>query len=281
MIVVGVDGSLPARAAVAWAANDAFRTHQPMTLVYAVDRQPYQIARFPDPDRPDQLRRAGQKALDEAVALVHERQPEVEVKARLAEGTPAVVLREQARTAAEVVVGSRGLGSVGGALLGSVSDQVAGHAEAPVVVVQETRRPTYGQVVVGVDDSAECRPALAYAFEQAALRGGTLRVVHACRPPVQALGAGFPLDLEEDRAAREEMVQALLKPFVQKHPDVTVIRDFPRKEAVEALVAVSEETDLLVVGSHGRGAMSSALLGSVSRGVLHRARCTVAVVRAG
>ncbi|MEV0353087.1 universal stress protein, partial [Nonomuraea sp. NPDC050680] len=38
--------------------------------------------------------------------------------------------------------------------------------------------------------------------------------------------------------------------------------------------------DLLVVGSHGRSAIGSIVLGSVSRGVLHHARCTVTVVRA-
>ncbi|MFB4284156.1 universal stress protein [Nonomuraea sp. MTCD27] len=276
MIVVGVDGSVPARAAVAWAANDAFRMHQPLRLVHAVDRQPHQISKFPDPDRPDQLRRTGQKALNEAVALVHERQPSVEVTTRLEEGSPASILREQAKAAAEMVVGSRGLGGFTGALLGSISDQVAGHTEGPVVVVQGAQRPTYGQVVVGVDDTPEGRPALAYAFEQATLRGSTLRAVHAWRLPVQAFGTVSP---HED-PAREEMVKELLKPFARQYPDVTVVVDIRYAGAVEALTAASAEADLLVVGSHGRGAVSSALLGSVSKGVLHHAPCTVAVVRA-
>ncbi|NJP88719.1 universal stress protein [Nonomuraea sp. FMUSA5-5] len=280
MIVVGVDGSLPARAAVAWAANDAYRMHQPLRLVCAVDRQPYQIAKFPDPDRPDQLRRTAQKALNEAVALVHERQPSVEVTTRLEEGTPAVILREQGKAAVEVVVGSRGLGGITGPLLGSVSDQVAGHAEAPVVVVHGARRPTFGQVVVGVDGSPECRPALAYAFEQAALRGCGLRAVHAWRRPVPAFGAELPHEVEQDRAAREKQLRELVEPFTRLHPDVAVTEDVRYADAVEALSRASEEADLLVVGSHGRGAVSSALLGSVSRGVLHHARCTVAVVRA-
>ncbi|MGR6917913.1 universal stress protein [[Actinomadura] parvosata] len=281
MIVVGVDGSLPARAAVAWAANDAYRMHQPLRLVCAVDRQPYQIARFPDPDRPDELRRTAQKALNEAVALVRERQPSVEVTTRLEEGTPAMILREQGKAAVEVVVGSRGLGRIAGPLLGSVSDQVAGHAEAPVVVVHGARRPTSGLVVVGVDGSPECRPALAYAFEQAALRGGRLRAVHAWRRPVQAFGAELPHEVEQDRAAREQRLRELVEPFTRLHPDVAVTEDVRYADAVEALSRASEEADLLVVGSHGRGAVSSALLGSVSRGVLHHARCTVVVVRAG
>ncbi|GAA2208050.1 universal stress protein [Nonomuraea monospora] len=279
MIVVGVDGSVPARAAVAWAANDAVRMHQPLRLVYAVDRQPYQVAKFPDADRPDRLRRTGQKALNEAVALVHERQPSVEVTTLLEEGPPVRVLREQGKVAVEVVVGSRGLGGIASALLGSVSDHVAGQAEVPVVVVQGRQRPTYGQIVVGVDDTAECRSALAYAFEQAALRGSRLRAVHAWRRPVQAFGTELPHEMEEDRTAREQMLRARLEPFTRQYPGVSVIADVRYADAVEALAQASQEADLLVVGSHGRGSVSSALLGSVSRGVLHHAHCAVAVAR--
>ncbi|PRX60426.1 universal stress protein family protein [Nonomuraea fuscirosea] len=46
------------------------------------------------------------------------------------------------------------------------------------------------------------------------------------------------------------------------------------------LTEASRRADLVVVGSHGRGPLGSALLGSVSRGTLHHAACPVAVVRA-
>nr|BFE79293.1 hypothetical protein GCM10020093_018940 [Planobispora longispora] len=50
---------------------------------------------------------------------------------------------------------------------------------------------------------------------------------------------------------------------------------------VPVLSDASRQADLVVVGSHGRGGFSSAVLGSVSHGVLHRAHCPVAVVRPG
>ncbi|GAA3419069.1 hypothetical protein GCM10018952_57080 [Streptosporangium vulgare] len=49
VIVVGTDGSAAGTAAVEWAADDAARADRPLRIVYAVDRWPYQISRFPNP----------------------------------------------------------------------------------------------------------------------------------------------------------------------------------------------------------------------------------------
>ncbi|MEV1247728.1 universal stress protein [Nonomuraea sp. NPDC049750] len=84
MIVVGVDGSMTARAAVEWAVNDALRMGESLRIVHAVDRSPYQIGRFPNAAVPDALLREGHRILREALALAHERQPEVEGGACLA-----------------------------------------------------------------------------------------------------------------------------------------------------------------------------------------------------
>ncbi|GGO78403.1 universal stress protein [Nonomuraea cavernae] len=281
MIIVGVDGSVASRAAVEWAANDAFRAHQPLRIVHAVDHSPYQIARFPSDDWPDALVRTGHRFLAEAVALAHERQPDVEVTTELIEGPAAVVLREQSKDATEVVVGSRGLGGFAGALLGSVSVNVAGHTRCPVVVVRGERRETFGEVTVGVDDSPECEPALAYAFEQARRRGGTLRVVHAWQLPVHAFAPDIPYDMDEVRTAQHRLVTDRLAAFREEYPQVTVVEDVLSAHPVNALADASDRSDLVVVGSHGRGVMGSVLLGSVSRGILHHARCAVAVVRSG
>ncbi|MFI7636778.1 universal stress protein [Nonomuraea sp. NPDC049400] len=279
MVIVGVDGSATSRAAVEWAANDAFRMRVPLRIVHAVDRSPYQISKHPAPAMPDLLLREGHRILREAEALVRERQPTVEIETRDIEGAPAEVLREQAEGATEIVVGSRGLGGFSGALLGSVSMHVAGHVHCPVVVVRGEHRPTYGEIVVGVDDSPECEPALAYAFEQAKLRGSALRVLHAWQLPVHAFAPEASYDLDEVRAAQHQAVRNRMALFSKDYPQVRVVEDVHCANPVDALTDASELADLLVVGSHGRGALGSMLLGSVSRGVLHHARCPVAVVR--
>ncbi|MFG1969001.1 universal stress protein [Nonomuraea fuscirosea] len=281
MIIVGVDGSAPSRAAVEWAAADALRLRVPLRVVHAVDRSWYQVGRFPIEDMPDTLLRNGRRVLREARELVHERQPGVEVTTLDAEGVPKVVLEDQAKDATEIVVGSRGLGGIAGTLLGSVSTHVAGHVRCPVVVVRGERPATpYGEIAVGVDDSPECEPALAYAFEQAKLRGSTLRVVHAWQLPVHAYAPGVTYDMDEVRVAQHQVVRDRLGIFAQDYPRVTVVEDVPHAHPVQAMTEASRRADLVVVGSHGRGTLGSALLGSVSRGTLHHAACPVAVVRA-
>ncbi|MFF4624494.1 universal stress protein [Nonomuraea jabiensis] len=280
MIIVGVDGSVAARAAVEWAAKDAFRMRVPLRLVHAVNRSPYQISKFPNAAMPDALLREGQRILREAEALVRERQPTVEVGTRDIEGAPAEVLREQAADATEVVVGGRGRGGFAGALLGSVSMHVAGHLRCPVVVVRAEHRPTYGEVVVGVDDSPECEPALAYAFEQAKLRDSALRVLHAWQVPVHAFASEASYDMDEVRTAQHQSVSDRLAVFSRDYPEVRLVEEVQSADPVDALTDASERADLLVVGSHGRGALGSMVLGSVSRGVLSYACCPVAVVRA-
>lgn len=61
---------------------------------------------------------------------------------------------------------------------------------------------------------------------------------------------------------------------------VEVTHRLVKDAAVPALVNVSKEADMVVVGSRGHGAVKRLLLGSVSTGVLHHARCPVAVVGA-
>ncbi|MBF8185730.1 universal stress protein [Nonomuraea sp. K274] len=280
MIIVGVDGSTAAQDAVEWAADDAFRTGEPLRIVHAVDRAPYQVGRYRHPELADLLLREGQRILREAAVVARVRRPGIEVTTRDIEGAPAPVLREQARDATEVVIGSRGRGGFAGMLLGSVSVHVAGHVNCPVVVLRGEHRPPRGEIVAGVDDSPECEPALAYAFRQAELRDATLRVVHAWQLPVHAFAPEASYAMDEVRAAQRQAVQDRLAIFSKGHPEVAVVEDHPAAHPVDALTDASTRADLLVVGSHGRGAVASMLLGSVSRGVLHHAHCPVAVVRA-
>ncbi|GAA1002442.1 universal stress protein [Acrocarpospora pleiomorpha] len=279
VIVVGVDGSPASLAAVEWAADDAVRTRAALRIVFVLDRYPYEITMFPNPDLGDQLARSAARILDKAEETARARHPDIAVTTEVVEGRPAEALREQADGAAELVVGTRGMGGFAGAVVGSVSMHVAGHAPGPVVVVRRLSEPPRGEVVVGLDGSPACRPALAYAFEQARLRDATVRALHAWQLPAHDFAPEISYDMGEIRAVQHALASRQLEEWREQYPDVKVIEDVHCAHPVQVLVDASGGADLLVVGSHGRGALGSAVLGSVSRGVLHHAHCPVAVVR--
>ncbi|GAA3507611.1 nucleotide-binding universal stress UspA family protein [Streptosporangium album] len=278
-ITVGTDGSAAATAALAWAVDDAVRRGLPLRIVHVVDRRPYDAAEFSAPGKTDHVTRLAELTLAEAAAVALERRPEIRVTTELIEGAPPEVLRGQAETAVELVIGSRGRGGFAGSLLGSVPIRVAGHVHGVVVVVRPGAVETRGEVVVGVDGSAECEPALGFAFEQASLRGCALRAVHAWQAPVQAFTAEADGDLDEIRKGQHRVAADRLADWKETFPAVDVVQEVTCAYPVPTLVAASARADLLVVGSRGLGAVGSVLLGSVSRGVLHHAHCPIAVVR--
>ena len=139
MIVVGVDGSPGARAALRWALAEARLRHTPLHVVHAwafpYTAVGYGMAPLIDKGFTDELEQRAKGLVEEMLAEAGSEADGVEVEQEVAEGSAAHVLLEQAERADLLVVGSRGLGGFRGLLLGSVSQQCAHHARCPVVVV--------------------------------------------------------------------------------------------------------------------------------------------------
>ena len=138
MIVVGVDGSASARAALRFALDEA-RLRGAAVRVVGVWHLP--VAAYggafvpPDPDLAGALEPHMRLALEETDGS----EGDVEVETVVREGAPAATLLEEAQDAELLVVGSRGLGGFRGLLLGSVGQQCAHHAPCPVVIVPHAR----------------------------------------------------------------------------------------------------------------------------------------------
>ncbi|MGW4472697.1 universal stress protein [Nonomuraea sp. NPDC004354] len=277
-IVVGVDGSPEALNAVRWAADEAMRRACPLRIVhvtgvYAYDIPPREVVQaFATPED------YGRAVLDDAGALARRRHPDLPIGSVLGEGVIADVLRQAATEATALVVGSRGYGRFSPARLGSVSAGLAGRSPCPVVIVRDPPARERGEIVVGFDDHSAA--ALRFAFEEAARRGARLRAVHAWQPPtVSPFVLGADPIFEELFAAARHRAVLVLQRWRDRHPQVRVVEEIVPGGAVAAIRRASASADLVVVGSRGRGLFGSALLGSVSRGVLHESRCPVAVVR--
>lgn len=279
-IVVGVDPDPSKRLALAWAADEADRRDLPLRLVHAqgVPTPGFRSgeARPSWEEWNQALHGLGDQVLREAVAFVESRRPTVEVSTLLAEGEPAWVLREEAQGAALVVVGSWHLSRRSEMFTSaSVALPLTAHAPCPVVVVPEpehvTQQPSY--FVVGVDGSPHAAAAVDLAFEEAALRGALLRALYVWHPPL--LGA-----LDEDAAVGEcrRVLSETVAGRTATHPEVELHHEVVRGHPVQVLTEASEHALGLVVGTRGRGGFAGMLLGSVSQGVLHHARCPVITV---
>jgi nucleotide-binding universal stress UspA family protein len=144
-IVVGVDGSRQSKAALRWALGQAELTG---AVVEAINAWPVPVNTGFGPvecgwvaggSEIDELKKAAEEILNEALDEVRESHPAITVHTRAAAGHPASILLKAAAGADLLVVGSRGHGGFVGALLGSVSQYCVHHATCPVVVIRGER----------------------------------------------------------------------------------------------------------------------------------------------
>jgi nucleotide-binding universal stress UspA family protein len=139
------------------------------------------------------------------------------------------------------------------------------------------------RILIATDGSPSAQEAVDFGIELAADQGAALTFVEVV-PAVDIVPSGgfgvtgaVPHDLTE--AHTEVLEQARAR---AEAAGVTAYTRLLRGDAVDEVVAYADstDTDLIVVGSRGHGSFTSALLGSVSRGVLQEARRPVLVVRA-
>lgn len=143
-----------------------------------------------------------------------------------------------------------------------------------------------GSIVVGVDGSSNSQRALDWAVDQAVLEHRALLILHA----VDALGPGQGVWLDTSGVDRTQLTEALEAAGRDVLANATsrVRRVAPELEVNEvlsltdprnALLATAADAVMIVIGSRGRGPVSSLLLGSVSVAVSKHAECPVVVIR--
>ncbi|HEX6231839.1 MAG TPA: universal stress protein [Jiangellaceae bacterium] len=277
-IVVGTDGSDAGRYAVEWAAREAMLLGEPLRIVHVLQRWLYEM---PDAGPHTEVGRWAREdaanLLSEAAGQAQQVAPDADVSTETVPGDPRPGLIEASKEATMLVVGGRGEGGFAGLLLGSVAYGVVGRTTCPVVVVQATPVERTGQIVVGIDTSPASAAALERAFAEAVAHRSSVRAIYAWPPVSSAEGIyGMRLDADE---ARKQLADTVA-PVADRYPAVKVTEEVSEGHPVGVLVRASGNADLLVVGRRGRGGFASMLLGSVSRGVLHHAKCPVMVVPA-
>ena len=272
-VVVGVDGSEGSLRAVEWAAREAGLRKAPLRIVTVPAMPPRMQAEAPPlPGEPtnvaDELRSFAEQALAAAVLKAEEIAPGLLIDTDMLTGAPAEAIAASGSGAQLLVVGDRGMSGFAALILGSVSRYVAAHAPCPAIVVR-TDAPAdanevHGEIVVGVRDIREATEAVAFAFEEAALRGVGLVAVHSQHGHDGGQGASAAL-------------AEALGGWRDKFPAVVGRTEIVRGHAGQALAEYTGRANLVVIGRHGETGARHAI-GSVPHTVLNHARGPVAVV---
>jgi len=135
-IVVGVDGSVPSKAALAWAVGQAWLTG---ALVEAVIAWEFPATYgYPVPVSDVNWMELATQAVSDAIAEVVGGTERVKITSKVMEGNAAQVLVKESAGADLLVVGNRGHGGFVEALLGSTGQHCVHHARCPVVVIRDS-----------------------------------------------------------------------------------------------------------------------------------------------
>lgn len=292
-VLVGFDGSELATLAVRYGASEAQRLNAALTVVsaYTLPTMIYPNLASMPPEREDEVSKIGaENTLSEAVELLRDYPGPISF--RTAAGDAAGVLVSLSADAEVAVVGARGRGGFIGRMLGSVSTALPAHSHCPTVVVPRHgthsgqsggRGQSEGSVVVAVDGSAAGAVALDTAARVAASRGADLEIVSVLPTGEEWLYWYPELELNaEVSVRRQKQLEAILEKdalrLKEQFPDLPIITSVPLGDPKDVLAQISARAQLTVLSTRGRGAVRSALLGSVSRTVLNRAEGPVMIV---
>jgi nucleotide-binding universal stress UspA family protein len=284
-IIIAVDGSAESDAAISWAAREASMRHehvtlmhvvQPVVLSWPVSAEQTTVAEWQE----DNARHVIDHARDGLSAAVDLPHPP-DFRTEVLNAHPVDALVDASEDARMIVVGSHGRGALGRLLLGSVSRGVVENAHCPVALIHtdEGSAPVdpKAPVLLGVDGSPASEAAIQWAFDEASRRGVELIALHAWSDV-----AVFPIlgmDWRTYQSQGEELLAERLAGWQERYPDVHVSRRLVCDTPARWLLEESQNAQLVVLGSHGRGGFAGMRLGAVSAAVAQSTKVPVIVVR--
>lgn len=311
VVLVGVDGSAASLHALDWATAYAHRVGWALHIVCSYSLPSFTAASLDGgyAALDDTTIQEGAKSvLAEAEARVAD--AGVRATTEVATGDAAGVLVELSGDYGLAVVGTRGRGGFTERLLGTVSSALPAHARCPVVVVplraEANRGVSWSQpgstsgadaetsttapgaaeirevrrIVVGVDGSPQAERALQHAILQANAWGAELTAVTGVPVGNSGMLAWLPSNIDREQVLADigAGMDVLVDKYEAQNPGLRIRRIVLDGTGAELLTEFSTASDLVVLGSRGRGGFRGLLLGSTSQAVLHHAACPVLVV---
>ena len=266
-IVVGFDGTEPSFVALDWAAQRAARrpTRVEIVTVDALDL-------FADG--------VVDVALADAELRVKDIAADAEVTSRSVSGRMPDALARAAAEADLLVIGAHRHRPVRAALTGWRPLRTVSRSAVPVVVVPGDWTDPDGPVLVGVDEDDSSSAAVTLAAAEASDAGVGLTLLHAWQMPVPTMDGSIALlpSPIQEKAAHRRILTRVSEQVLSQHPGLRVDWILARENPSTALLMETRRSSLLVLGSHRRGLLAGAFLGSVGQDALVESRIPVCVV---
>jgi len=284
-IIVGVDGSPASDAAVCWAAHDAVIRDIRLTLMHVANPAAPTWSQAPLlEDFAGWQEAEGRSVLENALKIADDTAGNtlrITIDTEFVSSATVPTLVSRSEDADLIVVGTNGRGALARGLLGSVSSGLVRHAHCPVAVIHDEEPlmpvPATAPVLVGIDGSPTSELATTIAFDEASRRRVGLIALHTWSDcgVLEFPGVDWPaVEAEEERLLSEALAG-----WQERYPDVTVSKLLVCDQPARALVEKSQSAQLVVLGSHGRNALTRTFLGSVSNAVVQSVRVPVIVAR--
>lgn len=297
-ILVPVDGSAPSRAALRFVASRlaGLRPRPKVELINVQLPIPAHAARFLGGRTVRDYHAAeSRKVLVPAQATLEK--AGLASQATAAVGSPGAVVASAARGVDLVVMGAHGHTATAGLLLGSATNTVLATCSTPLLVMRGKGRPippggTALRIGIAVDGSNYGLAAVRYVLKHRELFGPVpdLQLIHVVPDLFSAYVPGLSLArtpmfspeqaIEGQRAAFEAAVapaRKIMKRAGLTAAEVRLIGNTPGDEI--AAHARTNRLDMLVMGSHGHGAFTSVVLGSVATRVAARCDAPLLIIR--
>ena len=284
-IIVGVDESPGSADAIALASSLAGMTGATLMLVNVFPYDTYP-SRAVNRDFEDYLRQDSNELLERIRSAHGDETAEIKAVANPSSAHGLHDLAEEI-DAGLIVVGSTHTGRAGRVAPGSTAERLLHGSPCPVAVApkayasETVREP--GIVGVGYDGSATAQHALETAHRIAARTGARLRVIRAFRglaydvPPQKGVPMGG-ISLSYNDQLRDKASEHLEETVAKLEGEPRGEPFFAVGDPAKILVEVSEDLDLLVLGSRGYGPLHSVLVGGVAGRVVRDAACPVLVL---
>ena len=286
-IIIALDGSPASDVSIQEAASRPWPQNSEFTLVTAVD--PFFFVR--SPMLLAEAKKSAEAALEESAQRLRAAGWQV-TSSIVVENPRHVIYRLAEESKADLIMlGSRGHNTIERLLLGSTAQAVLRHAHCSVELVRAPRKSAGTASAMKIlipTDGSECAQ---FALKSLAARpwpaGSQFKVISCPEYPV--LIGDYPFFVQEHlgeiskasedhaRESIERTIQFLQPTGLAVQTEVTEPRDTPANAILSA--AEKWQSDLIVIGSHGRRGFDRLILGSVSDSVAMHAHCSVEVVR--